>query len=227
MATKKTESSNIYRIMDFNRVVEIFTKKQLHFAHPSTWDDKFETQLQHRDSNRFFCQCWTTTSMSDAMWRIYSQNFMGVRISTTRQKLERSIIDEHQISYVKDVKYLKAEEHGKEIARISSDLRARHSAKRAADALFYKRNAFDHETECRAVVVCDKADEDDVKDGIKINVDPHDLILSIYLDPRAPQPLVDAFTYYFQNKLKFKGTVRRSTLYRVPRPEVVDDVFDL
>ena len=35
-----------------------------------------------------FAQCWGKKSMSDAMWRIYSPDHLGVRIKTTRAKLE-------------------------------------------------------------------------------------------------------------------------------------------
>lgn len=85
MATNDTTKGRglLYRIMDFHRIVQIFERRELYFAHPSTWDDPYEKFIKHPQSHALFAQCWTRASSSDAMWRIYSPNGLGVRISTS------------------------------------------------------------------------------------------------------------------------------------------------
>lgn len=84
-------AGRLYRVMDFSRVVQMFEKQELYFSHPTAWDDPFEKRVEHQSSHALFAQCWCQIGISDAMWRIYSQNGMGVRISTTTKKLSRAV----------------------------------------------------------------------------------------------------------------------------------------
>lgn len=38
------------------------------------------------------------------------------------------------------------------------------------------------------------------------------------IDSRAPTELVDVYTAYLKNELKFKGSISKSTLYDIPKP---------
>lgn len=89
------------------------------------------------------------------------------------------------------------------------------------DVLFLKREAFDHESEYRAVIYSPEATKVRAQKGIKIPVDPHQLIDSILLDPRATDELASAFSFYFKEKLKFTKRVQQSVLYKSPTPFVV------
>lgn len=46
-------------------------------------------RIRHTKSSALFAQCWSKVAESDAMWRIYSQNGLGVRVGTTNKKLAR------------------------------------------------------------------------------------------------------------------------------------------
>lgn len=232
MANNKKESEAIYRIMDFSRVVQIFEKQELYFAHPSTWDDPYETRLHHKHSHSLFAQCWSQSAVSDAMWRIYSQHGTGVRISTTKSKLREAVRKWGKSKGYRfrgnEVSYFPQNEINKRMSDIQSDLADSFHLSRAVDILYLKREAFEHENEWRATVFCpDTSDEPEEKrKGISIKIDPHKFISSILLDPRAPIELVNAFTYYFTEKLEFSGTVRRSALYKSPHPLLVDEGFE-
>ena len=84
-------ADRLYRIMDFSRVVQMFEREDLYFSHPTAWADPFEKRVEHESSHALFAQYWCQIGISDAMWRIYSQNGMGVRISTTTNKLSRAV----------------------------------------------------------------------------------------------------------------------------------------
>lgn len=224
--------THLYRIMDFSRVVQIFEKKELYFANPSTWDDPYEQLIKHSRDHALFGQCWSRSSTSDALWRIYSQNGMGVRISTTEEKLRaviRAGIKENAYRYKLDsVEYVSLKDlnaKAKEIAANQKDILV---VGEAVKMLYVKRSAFSHENEVRATIYCPSEAKTEGRKGISISVDPHSFINRILLDPRASDELVDAFKFYFKTKVGFKGEVTRSVLYRKPKGyEVPDDVMSI
>jgi len=213
-------SGRLYRILSFDRAVQIFEKGELHFAQPSTWPDPYEVSLAHSNSHKLFGQCWGTRGVSDAMWRIYSSNHLGVRISTSTRKLKQAIASELSKRgfelRMQNVAYLSPHELRGEVSRISKELANEFNVQRAMDVLFLKRAAFDYETEYRVVIYCPEATKVKARQGIKIQVDPHQLIDSVLLDPRAPDELVAALSFYFKGKLEFTKRVQRSVLYKPP-----------
>ena len=56
---------------------------------------------------------------------------------------------------------------------------------------------------------------------LSIDIDPNDLIDNNLLGPRTPKELVEAFEFYFKEKLKFKGKVTRSVLYTAQSPILI------
>lgn len=219
-------AGRLYRIVSFDRAVQIFEREELHFAHPSTWADPYEVRLRHPVSHQFFGQCWCTKGVSDAMWRIYSPNHMGVRISTSTRKLRETLapqVEAHNwMMRLEPVNYESQHTINSEMRSIQEDLRGQFNTYRAMDALFLKRDAFDHEAEYRVVIHNSAGTKDGAPAGLKLKVNPHRIIDSILLDPRAPRELTEAFTFFFKEKLKFKKRVAPSVLYKVQVPIVVE-----
>ena len=219
------QSGRLYRIMSFNHVVQLFEKGELHFSHPSIWSDPHEVRLRHANSHQLYGQCWCTKGVSDAMWRIYSPSHLGVRISTSTGKLRRALEPEAaKRGYdftLREVSYLSQNEIEAQCKRIQSDLTNEFDMQRAIDALYLKRDAFDYESEYRAVISCQDANKSTQSNGVKVAINPFDLIDSILLDPRAPDELAAALAYYFKEKIRFQKNVRRSALYKSPTPFLV------
>ncbi len=219
-------SGRLYRILRFDRAVQLFEKGELHFAHPSTWSDPYEVSLVHASSKQLFGQCWCTKGVSDAMWRIYSPDHLGVRISTSIKLLRLGLdqaVRRHNWSFrAEPVKYLSQYNITQEMRKIKADLSNSFRIERANDALFMKRDSFDHESEYRVIVTVPESTEEQVRKGLKVAVDPYKLIDSILLDPRAPDELSAALTYYFKEKVGFKKRVQKSVLYRAPTQVVVE-----
>lgn len=79
--------------------MQILTTKKITLVKPHKWDDPFENALLKSEfqigdefgdfaaKDSIYGQCWTQHRETDAMWRIYSQNKDGVRLSTTPRKL--------------------------------------------------------------------------------------------------------------------------------------------
>lgn len=210
----------LYRIVSFDRAAEIITSGTLYFAHPSTWDDPYESTLKHKTAHAIFAQCWCRKALSDAMWRIYSPHGLGVRIGTTRQRLQRALAEakEHtDINFrIKNVKYLYQNELDEELLKARRNLATNDTFQNATEPLFLKRKAFDHEREARVVVLDSDCHTNNQKTGITVKVKPFEVLTSIWIDPRAPAEVVNAYRYYLKDKLKFPGTVDRSHLYDAP-----------
>lgn len=227
--TSVSKIQRLYRIMDFSRVVQIFEKEEIYFAKPSTWDDPYEQRIRHAEDHAIFAQCWGQTPISDAMWRIYSQHGTGVRISTSVDKLTdimRSACKVHGYRRRLDrVEYRTQKEIDGLTSKIADEMRENFNISRVTDALYMKRDAFSHETEWRATLFTPEASREVEKKGIAIKLDPHYFIDRILLDPRAPEELINAFEFYFKNKLGFKGRVGRSALYKVPDLYVVEENY--
>lgn len=218
---KKTEKpQRLYRILDFTKVVQIFEKEELFFASPNTWDDPYEKRIKHSKVNAVFAQCWSSAPISDAMWRIYSHNGMGVRVSTTNLKLESALKESAKLKKyqfrVAKVDYIHQAELDWKAKKIAQDLNESFTISRAIDALYMKREAFEHEKEWRGTLYAKSVNPQLEHKGFTVPIDPHNFIDRILLDPRAPDELVRSFKFFFQKHLGFKGNVQRSALYKSP-----------
>jgi hypothetical protein len=135
----------------------MFESKKLFFTHPRLWDDPYETALNHKYTNNVFAQCWCRKGVSDAMWRIYSPDKLGVRIATTKDKLV-SVLTKSKSSgdlgfRIEDVNYSSAASIQKLLKSTKQSLEKKFDIKTAVRPLFEKRSAFSHEEELRAVLV--------------------------------------------------------------------------
>ena len=213
----------LYRIMRFDHAVQALNGK-LYFAHPSQWEDPYETHIKHQYDHAIFAQCWTTASMSDAMWRIYSPGFLGVRLRTTKSALATAMRayaagNPNFKRRIRNVDYLNPKSYKEKVAQIEvlmSDDEFK-SPTFAADLLCLKRSAFSHEREVRAILYDAEAPRDEAqkRKGIEVEVNGHALFDSILLDPRAPKELCEAMQHYFKKVLRFEGKVGQSKLYTV------------
>lgn len=221
-----SRTSALYRILSFEHLVDLFESRTLHFSSPRNWEDPFEKILVHRRSAAMFAQCWCKKAVSDAMWRIYSDNRMSVRIKThviqLSAQLHHARGTEEAINFcTHDVEYLATNELSSRLKSIAQDLDSNFTSYRAADALLVKRTAFDHEAEVRVVVHDNKWREgDSEKSHLRVAIDPHALIESIYFDPRASDRYIEVCTFFLRQRLKFKGAVGKSGLYRT-QPELL------
>ncbi|MDO3510226.1 DUF2971 domain-containing protein [Ralstonia pseudosolanacearum] len=215
----------LYRIQSFDRVVEIFERKELYLAHPSSWEDPYESRLKHEASNALFAQCWSINPQSDAMWRIYSPDRLGLRVKSTRENLRAAIregLKKDGLKYrLGDVEYLPQKELNQRLLDLAETLKESFTPATAANSLQWKRRAFEHEREVR-LIAYRKEVSANPQSGLRIKIDPHELIDDILIDPRAPSEFVDAFKFYLKNKIGFQGEVGRSLLYAEQKPIEVD-----
>ena len=220
-----SKSPHLYRILSYRHVIKMFADRELYFASPRSWDDPYEKALVHKYSDALFAQCWCKKAVSDAMWRIYSTDRTSLRIQTTRHQLKKTLTaaqgTEKFDFLIEDVQYKTAKLVDAHISQIAKDLRIEYNVRRAEDALLVKRDAFDHEEEVRVIVHDQTATDAVERSGFKVRIDPHELIDSIYFDPRADDAFMDLCRNYIECSIGFKGKIGKSALYRLREPEVV------
>ena len=189
----RNSAGRLYRIIDFHYAVQIFEKGELFFSHPSKWEDPYETRLIHRESHKVFSQCWCSNGVSDAMWRIYSPNHLGIRIGTSTKKLraalEKGIKGSSKKLRMDDVSYMSQHALNMKSKSIRDELNGNFDIDRSIDLLFMKREAYEHESEYRVVLIDEQPPEED--GGISVSINPRQVIDSILIDPRAPKELAD------------------------------------
>jgi Protein of unknown function (DUF2971) len=178
-----SSTKNLYRIVGFERAVQMLKSEELYFAHPSKWEDPYDQGLNHKRSVDIFAQCWCRKAVSDAMWRIYSPNNLGVRIGTTIERLQAAMDIaklQQKISFkIQNVKYLYQEELVFERIDLEKKMKEKPSFRNVIAPLFLKRNAFDHERETRVVVYQAPTDPGEVRGGVYLKINARELLRSI------------------------------------------------
>ena len=222
----------IYRIISVGRLIELFSNKQNVLVSPKKWEDPFENFILKSKArlsggeivdfgfrDDFYGQCWTRHKASDAMWRIYSPESNGVRIRTTIPKLADSLASglqpwQNVQCFIGKVKYL----NNKKMMDFANTVfkgKINPEAYELAKTLLIKRPAFSHENEVRLLYF----EKENGKSGsiYKYDIDPHDLIDQIMIDPRLDYSEFQKVKAEIKSKTNFKGRILRSLLYATPK----------
>jgi len=231
------EEKQLFRVFSIERLLELFTKKELVLVKPSAWDDPFENFILNATATNedgrklkldvcehIFGQCWSETRESDAMWRIYSPHCTGVKIRTTIGKLYSSLkineIPHSHMLYLGKVDY----QYQKDLVlraqnRFKMQQHLMENGKSGiAKTLLFKRREFSHENEVRIIYV-GHLDNTPSQKIVKISIDPFELIEQIVFDPRIDIELFNVYKKHFSN-IGFKNSVIKSSLYELPNFKV-------
>jgi hypothetical protein len=221
----------IYRVLPLHRFKDMIINKTTGLVRPSKWDDPFENfvlkcNVQTPDGlaslkpfhDRWYGQCWTMHRDSDAMWRIYSKEKDGVRVSTTIRKLFQAICDTSD-QFVKlkffigQVQYHERSEIEEFLRNISfSDLAFGGQNNKFASTLCIKRPEFEHEKELRVLI--HDADQSTTGDVLIIRFEYDAALDDAVFDPR----LSDAEFQKLKKEVEGLGCslpISQSDLYRM------------
>jgi hypothetical protein len=214
---------------------DLFDSNTNALVKPSSWDDPFENLIlkskikrpngdivEYGFHNNFYGQCWTLHKASDAMWRIYSQDKMGVRIRTTIRKLLTSLnrttprLADLQC-YIGKVRYLSTND----LLSFGDQIYDEYGVanENLFRSLLIKRKAFSHEKEIRLLYQSISNENKDPLFRYKLN--PHEVIDQLMLDPRLTADEANSFRAKIKDRINFTGKIKRSLLYAVPDKIVV------
>ena len=259
----------LYRVMSFEQFVDTVASQRMYLTQLQRWDDTHEAETLRQlvrqffdsspDAARFsaqikdqllgvihrslYGQSWTILEESDAMWRIYSPDKMGIRI-TVRQpdvlaRIQQTnfIKSEDTELYCGKVIYISAEEAWNQVQEtLKRD--GDSTPKTFANLCFFKRKQFSHEQEYRFAAFVPPADffqriqidpakpveEGRVLNGIRelafppvyyYSIQPA-MITQVTLDPRAPDWFVETVQNFFARYAN-PNLAQKSTLYSPPK----------
>lgn len=237
----KETDKPIYRIISFERLVDLFKTEKNVLVKPKLWKDTFENFIlrsrvrlksgeiiRYNYHDRVYGQCWTIHSASDAMWRIYSPNKSGFRIRTTVRKLYESLGQVHteyeganncigKVQYLSDKKLMEFANSTFDDSGIIIEKLFR--------SLLIKRRAFIHEKEIRLLFHAwgDYACESDLH---PYKIDPNSLITQIMVDPRISFEDFLSIETNIRNATGYNGPIKRSLLYNFPKDLILDVTND-
>jgi hypothetical protein len=201
-------------------------------VNPEKWDDPFEnfflrSKAQMSEgtlvglesiSKDWYGQCWTRNKDSDAMWRIYSKDKTGVRVSTTIAKLFSGFYDaknkfaslKYLIGSVIYVDRLAIENF---LATTSfTDLAKGGQPHNFAKTLLMKRPEFSHEQEVR--LLFNDCESNHGGNGVAIFPFHWEAIISdVALDPRLTEAEYEAEKRKIL-AMGFNFPIAQSELYR-------------
>ncbi len=228
----------IYRTIPLKRLFQLFDENQNTLVKPSMWEDTFENFVlkaklmnekgeivEYNIHKRMYGQCWTQEKSSDAMWRIYSQDKRAIRIRAKIGDLLDSIciatIDQANCGHcIGKVDYLRETELVTRARKTFSET-GKITFGGLFSSLLIKRRAFKHENEVR-LMFCDWSDGAGTEDVFKYKINPHELISQMMLDPRLDKYQAEKLKSEIRTRTGFKGSIKRSLLYRLPESLIID-----
>lgn len=230
--------NHIYRIISYERLIEIFDTRKNTLVKPKLWEDTFEnfalkSKLKFPDGSeilldthdRLYGQCWTTSKASDAMWRIYSHDKKGIRIRTTIDKLLTSLSVANVDKAMTDARIGKVEYKSEHKIMALAKNAFTKSGQLSFGSLFrtllVKRKAFEHEKEIRLIQL-DWGKVLPQNDIFSYEIDPHELITQIMIDPRVSYQEFKQIEGDIRKKTGYQGDIKRSLLYRLPETVTIE-----
>lgn len=239
----------IYRVFDAARFWGIVDTGVVGFVHPTLWDDPFESPLsrarvRHDDRDVVFhnlvehvyCQCWSFTEESDAMWRIYSPNRTGFKVKTTPRKLVDAFFDtvgpqEHftqegfdNFIRIGKVSYCDAQEIYEATESLVGNRMKLLTFKHVGTLLLMKRKPFIHEQEVRVMIRSTKGNGR----VLELEMPPQDWIDEVVFDPRMHPENIKVFSAGLRSR-GFSCPIGVSSLYSgiefIIPPERFNDRF--
>lgn len=223
----------VYRIIPEFRLIELFKNKENILVSPKLWDDPFENFIMKSKirfssgeigeiafCDDYFAQCWSFHKASDAMWRIYSPEKVGIRIRTTVRKLAESLSNNLGVwkntqCFIGKVRYLP---NKKMINFANTVLTGLPNQNNFAHTLLVKRPAFKHENEIR--LIYSKRENTKSSDIFSYALDPHSVIDQMMLDPRLTAEEAQEMKKNIKTATSFTGSIKRSLLYAPPEDMV-------
>lgn len=210
-----------YRYATLPEVLQLMSSGIISFSDPRVWPDKYERYGMASlfdaggkfEGSSVFAKCFSGSYSSEALWRIYGADGPVIRYGYALDDLLKQLANATSSSleriFVAKVQYVSPSEVRRVIARAES---AKTDPDIAAQALFYKRKAFDHESELR-VVLTGGADVRGSKSMQLVGFD-RALVTRVLIDPYIPEWQADVLIDLFKKTLRFDGIVERSSFDR-------------
>lgn len=245
------DDDQIYRILGVSDLIRMFEMRENTLVRPQTWFDPMENLLKYGYSTpngeigewlfceRYYAQCWSLESRSDAMWQAYAkrisptntntepeeQKVHRVRIRTSVSKLKSSIESvKPNFNGTRRIDKVKYYSDSKLDDFMKSHFNSEISGDDVIETFFVKRKVFSWEKEVR-LVYFDVFDQQSNQNGgdFQYSWDPHSVIDQIMVPYYFSDREFKNFKLEFREKTGFTGKIKQSKLYEPP-PDLVFNI---
>lgn len=232
----------IYKYCSLEKCLDMLQKQHLFFVSPTEWTDPFESRFLTNhyqiDNNapvecpwdqKIFCTCTTETPDSEAYWKVYPQQQIGIRLAFYREKLleeleQYSTNHPNETVYIGKVQYQDTKYIVGNI--VDNPIINEHITSKGIDdidlmlrLLLLKRNSFAYEDEIRIFIVEKKCC---IEKGFEVSlqVPMNELIATITIDPSTPEKTAKllkktlTMQYGFSSSNPYRHRVVQSQLYK-------------
>jgi hypothetical protein len=211
-------SSQLWRFIDFTKLISILGKKELKFVRADQFEDPFEGAILKQSIQFYeeakninpaiqplidsylkimpfarigtFISCWhINDSESAAMWKLYTNSYDGIAVVTQFDKLDY-VLSEYKYQDKSQIV------HG-QVTYANFD-KAKYRDGNTASPFMFKRDSFKHENEFRAILqplIFENGyptnDSSKYPLSIGIPIEPNTLFNKIVVAPYAPNWVVD------------------------------------
>lgn len=246
-ATKnRTLSINKYIPLRF--LLVLLREKRLIFKPVTSWEDPYENFFLKEQFVReggmngsystsveditegLYGMSWSVQGETDSLWRIYSQDKLSVRITTTVEKLTTTICSEDNkwVSWIDKVHYKTEKEINEWLNKCIVIETANQFLNKMGESFFIKRKEFIAEKEYRAIIYFNDQNKRIRPSFICYNIDPNDFISEYIVDPRLSVYEYEGIRAALITAGANKDMIRQSSLYDfIPRKiEMKYDPFE-
>lgn len=229
--------SLLHKYMPLENALRTLEDKSLWFSNPTCWPDPFEKRFiegtyegkPFKWKGRVFCNCMTETATSEAYWKTYSQQSIGVSFAIKRFQLltELETIQDQYDIYIGKAEYKPTKLIRKPLKQIPFDKPVPNfgTPEFYARMLLLKRTAFKYEDEIRMMIL-KKTPTKENGFVLKYRCENTDLIRTITLDPSLKEYTFKLFKDIFIEKYGFATEgfnyrVQQSKLYETLEREKI------
>lgn len=210
----------VWKYLDLSKFLDLLLHKKLFMSRSDKFEDQYEGTFSEptyeeikkiAHNNQKFLNYYKTHREnvvisswhineyeSFAMWQIFTKNNEGLAIQSTVKGLMDSLTTEgHYEQYIGEVNYI---DYKKELIPFE-------------DTFFpflYKRKSFQYEKEVRILTDVSNTNKT-INDGLKIDIDIHQLIKKIYIHPKS-ENWYKELVFKLMNKLGFDFPIEKSDL---------------
>lgn len=240
---------SVYKYMDLESAIQCLTNGTLRFAEPTEWPDKYESMFYEADySNvsksrdftpRLYACCFTRKKTSEAAWKIYSYEKLGlghccVQFKINLRKLRLCLdsfasangfhVCESQMCY--DLTDERIQSLPKKQSSLYGKYFKKFSLSSYLSLLSLKRQAFDYEEEIRYFLIPINQ-KSKVNGKMLIRIEWKELIEEVLIASNASGVEMDILTLFCKNagldisKDNENGIkIRKAILYEAPKGKV-------
>lgn len=244
-AASRIRTLHINKYIPLRYILVLLKEKRMILKPVTSWEDPYENFflkeqfVREGDLNKSYStsvenlikglygMSWSLQKETDSLWRIYSQDKLSIRITTTVEQLATTVCSEENKwdIWIDKVHYLTEDEINAWLNKCVETETIGQFANKMSESFFIKRNAFIAEKEFRVIVNYNDSKKRIQPSFICYMIDPDSFISEFVIDPRLTKYEYEAVKAALIEAGAKESAIRQSTLYHF-KPRKVEMRYD-